>query len=76
MYVKHDPLLSPEQEAIVTSCIGAGLVVHRELGPGFKEVIYNGPMPSSSILEASASKQKSQSRWSTVLGAFRASAAT
>jgi GxxExxY protein len=40
MYVKHDPLLSPEQEAIVTSCIGAGLVVHRELGPGFKEVIY------------------------------------
>ena len=40
MYVKLNPLLPPEQEALVTACIGVGMAVHRELGPGFKESIY------------------------------------
>jgi GxxExxY protein len=32
--------LNPEQEAIVTSAVACGIAVHRELGPGFKEAIY------------------------------------
>ena len=32
--------LSAEDEAIVTQVIDCGLRVHRELGPGFKEIIY------------------------------------
>jgi GxxExxY protein len=32
--------LSPEAEAIVAEVIDCGLTVHRELGPGFKEIIY------------------------------------
>lgn len=32
--------LSAKDEAIVTKVIDCGLMVHRELGPGFKEIIY------------------------------------
>jgi GxxExxY protein len=32
--------LNPDQEATVTSAVACGLAVHRELGPGFKETIY------------------------------------
>jgi GxxExxY protein len=35
----HSPL-SEEQEKIVTAAVDCGIRVHRELGPGFKEVIY------------------------------------
>jgi GxxExxY protein len=40
MFLKKDSLLSPEHEKIVTNTIGCGLTVHRELGPGFKHLIY------------------------------------
>ena len=40
MFTKTDPLLSPAQEKIVTDTIACGIAVHRELGPGFKHVIY------------------------------------
>ena len=33
--------LSDEEEAIVSECLGCGIAVHRELGPGFKELIYH-----------------------------------
>lgn len=32
--------LTPEQEEIVSVTIGCAITVHRELGPGFKESIY------------------------------------
>jgi GxxExxY protein len=32
--------VSPETEVIVARVIDCGLAVHRELGPGFKEIIY------------------------------------
>src|SRR5262245_47643192 len=40
MYAKRESLLSPEHEEIVTRTIECGITVHRELGPGFKERIY------------------------------------
>lgn len=40
MYVKREPLLSPEHERLVTRCIDVGIAVHRELGPGFIKKIY------------------------------------
>jgi GxxExxY protein len=40
MYKKEQALLSPEHEAVVTSTIACGITVHRELGPGFREHIY------------------------------------
>ena len=40
MFEKREPLLPPEQEEVVTSVIACGIAVHRELGPGFKETIY------------------------------------
>lgn len=32
--------LSPEQEAVVTEAVDVGFTVHSELGPGFREHIY------------------------------------
>ena len=39
-YSKKTPVLSQEHEQIVTNTIACGLAVHRELGPGFRERIY------------------------------------
>ena len=33
--------LTDGEEAIVSECLGCGIAVHRELGPGFKEIIYH-----------------------------------
>jgi GxxExxY protein len=33
--------VSPEDEEIVSATIGCAIAVHRELGPGFKEIIYH-----------------------------------
>ena len=40
MLTKHEPVLSLEDEAVVSDCIGVGIAIHRALGPGFKEKIY------------------------------------
>ena len=47
MSTQRQTLLAPEQEAIVTSAIACGITVHRELGPGFKETIYERASCSS-----------------------------
>ncbi len=36
----NNPLLPSAQEQLVSACIGAAISVHRELGPGFREKIY------------------------------------
>ena len=41
MYHMRSPILPSEQERVVTSCVAAGIAVHRELGPGFRERIYH-----------------------------------
>ena len=40
MLIKAKPRLPDEQEQIVYRVIGCGIEVHRELGPGFRERIY------------------------------------
>jgi GxxExxY protein len=37
---RSHPALDPKIERIVTEVIGAGLAVHRQLGPGFVETVY------------------------------------
>jgi GxxExxY protein len=37
---RSHPVLDPKIEQIVTEVIGAGLAVHRQLGPGFVESVY------------------------------------
>jgi len=37
---RSHPVLDPKIERIVTEVIGAGLAVHRQLGPGFVETVY------------------------------------
>ena len=44
MFTKETPLLDAEGEAIVTEAIDCGMVVHRVLGPGYKERIYDDAM--------------------------------
>ena len=40
MHLRQTSVVSPEQEAIVSSCLDCGMAVHRVLGPGYKECIY------------------------------------
>jgi GxxExxY protein len=40
MNVQVQNPIPPAVEATVKACIGAAIVVHRELGPGYREVIY------------------------------------
>jgi GxxExxY protein len=40
MFLKKDPALPPEHELVVTKTLGCALTVHRVLGPGFREPIY------------------------------------
>ncbi len=40
MLLKVQSPLPPEQEAIVAAAVDVGYTVHRELGPGFRERIY------------------------------------
>ena len=44
MFTKETPLLDVDGEAIVTEAIDCGMVVHRVLGPGYKERIYDDAM--------------------------------
>jgi GxxExxY protein len=44
MFTKETPLLDAEGEAIVTEAIDCGMVMHRVLGPGYKERIYHEAM--------------------------------
>ena len=40
MYSQRKPVLPPEQEELITTALDCGLTVHRVLGPGYKEKIY------------------------------------
>ena len=40
MYSQRKPVLPPEQEELITTALDCGLTVHRVLGPGDKEKIY------------------------------------
>jgi GxxExxY protein len=40
MYSQRKPVLPPEQEELVTTALDCGFTVHRALGPGYKEKIY------------------------------------
>ena len=42
--MRRDSVLSPQEERIITDVIGAALAVHRALGPGFLESIYQKAM--------------------------------
>jgi GxxExxY protein len=44
VFAKKAPLLNDEQERIVTETIACAMAVHRELGPGFRERIYERAM--------------------------------
>ena len=40
MYKQRQPILPPEQEELITTLLDCGITVHRILGPGYKERIY------------------------------------
>ena len=44
MLTRVPPKLPPELEAIVTQTIGCAIRVHKKLGPGFREGIYQDAM--------------------------------
>ena len=44
MLIRVPPKLPPELEAIVTRTIGCAINVHKQLGPGFREGIYQDAM--------------------------------
>ena len=44
MLTRVPPTLPPELEAIVTRTIGCAITVHKKLGPGFREGIYQDGM--------------------------------
>ena len=44
MLTRVPPKLPPELEAIVTQTIGCAIRVHKQLGPGFREALYQDAM--------------------------------
>ena len=44
MLTRVPPKLPPELEAVVTQTIGCAIRVHKQLGPGFREALYQDAM--------------------------------
>ena len=52
MLTRAKPVLPPEQEELVTRTIGCAVRVHKELGPGYAELIYQDAMRIELELES------------------------